>query len=191
MNYCPDNPVTHGEMAVFLMRTAGLGGSAPIANAATAANATHAGTADNAAQWNSVELVTFGQVDFGGNGQPEACSPLCSYTSPPTSSATCPRSPRRSRSRGSSGSCSRTGCTRSVRRHYPATCCRRTRSTSRRTSPSAPTSSIRRPGAVTDRRPAPLLLHLTVRSTPGVPWIDRLRRARPAASSARRTRRRS
>ena len=74
-NYCPANPVTRGEMAVFLMRAAGLGGSTPVANAATAAAATNATNAANAAQWNSVELILFGQADFGGNGQAEACDP--------------------------------------------------------------------------------------------------------------------
>lgn len=47
-NYCPNAFVTRGEMAAFLARTAGLGGNAPVVNAATAITATNAITAATA-----------------------------------------------------------------------------------------------------------------------------------------------
>lgn len=49
--YCPDDVVTRGQMAAFMNRLGALGpGKTPVANAATAVEADHATTADNAAQ---------------------------------------------------------------------------------------------------------------------------------------------
>ena len=47
--YCPNDFVTREQMASFLARTAGLGGNAPVVNAATAVTAQTAGTIANQA----------------------------------------------------------------------------------------------------------------------------------------------